>query len=169
MAGEQETVVERGDALEPIEVALAGYPHLLRVARRLTDTPSDADDLVQEAFVETLSRYPGFEGLRQPLGYLFKVMYRTAYRKGRLSRREVPLEFGDRLQQPESDLDAPAMIMSSLAHLGHKQRVCLLLRYLHDFDENEIAAVLGCQPSTVRSQISRGLARARERVGDAAD
>jgi len=169
MAREQKAPLERHGVLDPVEVALEGYPGLLRAARRLTNSMTDAEDLVQEAFVETLSLYPAFEGLREPLGYLTTVLYRSAFRRHRLSKREVPLELESRLQEVEFDLDAPAMVTSSLAHLGHKQRVCLLLRYVHDFDDEEIAAVLDCRPSTVRSQIARGLARAREGVGHASD
>jgi RNA polymerase sigma factor (sigma-70 family) len=165
----EEDSLERRRPFDPVEVALEGYPHLLRAARRLTDTPSDAEDLVQEAFVLTLSLYPGFQDLREPIGYLTTVLYRTAFRTRRLSRRETPLEFEERLQWHESDLDAPAMVVSALALVGSKQRVCLMLRYLHDFDDDEIASLLGCRTSTVRSQIARGLARAREKVGDDTD
>jgi RNA polymerase sigma factor (sigma-70 family) len=154
------------DALDAVEVVRIGYGRLLAVARRLTTSLAEAEDLVQEAFVETLSRYPGFEGLERPLGYLATVVYRAAFRRRRLTAREVSLDILDRIERADADLDAPAMAETALAGLGTKQRACLALRYLCDLDDDEIAAALGCRESTVRSQIARALAHARGRIAD---
>lgn len=154
---------ESGGPTDPVEAVRNAYPPLLRAARRLA-APPEAEDLVQEAFVETLSRYPEFRGLDHPLGYLMTVLYRAAFRKRRLSGREVPLDAADVLARLEPDRDAPAAIDEALASLGSKQRACLVLRYLYDLTDEEIAATLGCRPSTVRSQIARGLANARTRI-----
>jgi RNA polymerase sigma factor (sigma-70 family) len=148
-----------------VEVVRDSYPPLRAAARRLAKSSSEGEDLVQEAFVETLSRYPDFDGLERPLGYLMTVLYRSAFRRSRLRQGELPLELEERLQAIEPDPDAPAMIDAALAGLGPKQRACLILRYLYGMDERDIAAVLDCRPSTVRSQIARGLANARERIG----
>jgi RNA polymerase sigma factor (sigma-70 family) len=151
---------------DPVDVVQHGYGRLLAIARRLTRSLGEAEDLVQEAFVETLSRYPGFAGLDRPLGYLVTVLYRAAFRRTRLAAREVPLDLQERLEQVEPDREAPAFVAQALSTLGPKQRACIALRYLCDLDEAEIAETLGCRPSTVRSQIARGLARARERTAD---
>lgn len=148
------------------EVVQFGYPRLLQIARGLTRSKTEAEDLVQEAFVETLSRYPAFAGLDRPLGYLATVVYRAAFRQHRRSVREVPFELQERLELAEPDRDAPVFIVQALSSLGPKQRACLELRYLYDLDEAEIAAALGCTRSTVRSQIARGLANARAEVTD---
>ena len=155
------------DVVDPAEVIRTGYPRLLLAARRLATSATEVEDLVQEAFVETLSRHPAFAGLGSPIGYLMTVLYRTAFRRKRLSMREVPIASQERLEQVEPDREAPAMIAQALAVVGPKQRACLELRYLFDLDEGEIASVLGCGRSTVRSQIARGLARAREELTDA--
>ena len=157
--------VDNGE-FDAAEVLRSGYPRLLQVARRLATSFAEAEDLVQEAFVETLSRYPDFQGLRQPLGYLMTVLYRSAFRRRRLSMREVPFDLQERLEQVEPDHDAPAFVRQALASLGPKQRACLELRYLYDLDDGEIAAAIGCSRSTVRSQIARALARAREGISD---
>jgi RNA polymerase sigma factor (sigma-70 family) len=151
------TDVGRVDAVEIVRVV---YPVLLRTARRLSASTHEAEDLVQEAFVETLSRHPEFQGLAEPAGYLHTVLFRAASRRRR-SRVEVPLDLQARLEQPQADREAPAMVAQALRSLGPRQRACLALRYLFDLDDTEIALTLGCRPSTVRSQMARGLARAR--------
>jgi RNA polymerase sigma factor (sigma-70 family) len=163
----RDTPAAGSGAADPAEIVRTGYPRLLQVARRLATSVVEAEDLVQEAFVETLSRYPNFEGLRQPLGYLMTVLYRTSFRRRLLSMRVVPLDLQERLEQAEPDHDAPTFVLQALAELGPKQRACIELRYLYDLDDDEIAAALGCSRSTVRSQIARGLALARKEVGDA--
>jgi RNA polymerase sigma factor (sigma-70 family) len=154
---------------DAVSVVQRAYPELLRAARRLSTSLADAEDLVQEAFVETLSHYPEFEGIRQPVGYLMTVLYRAAFRRTKRARREIPLELQERLESPPVDGDAPTMVTQVLASLGEKQRACLLLRYLYDLDDDEIANALGCHASTVRSQIARAMARVRERTPDAGD
>jgi RNA polymerase sigma factor (sigma-70 family) len=51
--------------------------------------------------------------------------------------------------------------MRALAGLPKRQRTVLVLRYYSDLPELEIADVLGCSVGTVKSQVSRGLARLR--------
>jgi RNA polymerase sigma factor (sigma-70 family) len=48
-----------------------------------------------------------------------------------------------------------------LGRLPRRQRAVLVLRYYEDLTDGEIAAVLGCRASTVRSQATRALATLR--------
>ncbi|MDR0346199.1 MAG: SigE family RNA polymerase sigma factor [Nocardiopsaceae bacterium] len=58
------------------------------------------------------------------------------------------------------------ILLRALAVLPQRQRSAVVLRYFDDLDDAEIATVLGCSPSTVRSQVSRGLARLREALAE---
>ena len=49
-----------------------------------------------------------------------------------------------------------------LAGLPPRQRAALTLRYVHDLEDDAIAAALGCRRGTVRSLLSRGLSTLRE-------
>lgn len=54
-----------------------------------------------------------------------------------------------------------AVLLDELFRLPKRQRAAIVLRYYEDLSDEDIAAALGCRPSTVRSSISRGLAALR--------
>jgi RNA polymerase sigma factor (sigma-70 family) len=72
----------------------------------------------------------------------------------------------DALSPPEADpataYDERDAMLGLLATLPRKQRASVVLRYYENYSDAEIAAVLRCGTSTVRSQISRALASLRE-------
>ena len=48
-------------------------------------------------------------------------------------------------------------LRDALGRLGERQRAVVVLRYFADLPDVEIAEVLGCRPSTVRSLVRRAL------------
>ena len=51
-----------------------------------------------------------------------------------------------------------------LAKLPVKQQFALVLRYVHDLSDEEIAAALGCRPGTVHALLSRGRVALRRHI-----
>ena len=58
------------------------------------------------------------------------------------------------------------ILLRALAMLPQRQRTVLVLRYFDGLEDVEIAAALGCSPGTVRSHVSRGLARLRHAIAE---
>jgi DNA-directed RNA polymerase specialized sigma24 family protein len=56
-------------------------------------------------------------------------------------------------------------IWDSVTRLPERQRVCIVLRYLEDMTEPEIAEVLDIPVGTVKSQLSRGRAKLARWLG----
>jgi RNA polymerase sigma factor (sigma-70 family) len=52
-------------------------------------------------------------------------------------------------------------VMDALARLPQRQRACVVLRYFDDLSISEVAALLGVNEGTVKSQTSRGLVSLR--------
>jgi RNA polymerase sigma factor (sigma-70 family) len=52
----------------------------------------------------------------------------------------------------------------AIRQLSPRQRAGIVLRYWADYDDTEIAEVLGCRRTTVRSLAARGLTAIRQRV-----
>jgi RNA polymerase sigma factor (sigma-70 family) len=65
-----------------------------------------------------------------------------------------PSEFGA--------VDDRDRLLRALATLPKRTRAALALRYFEDLPDAEIAKIMGCSVSTVKSSVSRGLARLRE-------
>jgi RNA polymerase sigma factor (sigma-70 family) len=160
---------------DPVEILRHIYPPLLATARRLTGSlPQDARDLVQDTLVEMLIRHPNFEGIDRPLGYARTVLFRRAYAGRRRAGREVPLDVLEHLERQahrdhQDDVAARLATDGALKSLGRRQRACLYLRFVEGLDTREIAAILGCGESTVRSQMARGLRRVRATLEESAD
>ena len=57
-------------------------------------------------------------------------------------------------------VDADAL-WRRLATLARKQRAVLVLRYYEQLEDEQIADLLNCSPSTVRSQASKALRKLR--------
>jgi RNA polymerase sigma factor (sigma-70 family) len=49
--------------------------------------------------------------------------------------------------------------------LPPRQRAALVLRYYQDLSESDTAQLMGCAVGTVKSQVSAGLDRLRQRMG----
>jgi DNA-directed RNA polymerase specialized sigma subunit len=63
-------------------------------------------------------------------------------------------------------VDLSLALREALYRLAPRYRAVLVLRYLEDLPDDEIAKVLGCKPTTVRSQVARALARLRVLCAD---
>jgi RNA polymerase sigma-70 factor (sigma-E family) len=138
-------------------------PALLRFGHVLTGSPQEAEDLVQEALAKSLRRWRRVSA-DDPVAYVRRVMvntHLTRWRRwsSRVRLGEVPEIAADDARLSRSqEWDA---LRRALAQLPSRQRAVLVLRYLDDLPDAAIAALLGCQPGTVRSQASRGLAALR--------
>lgn len=138
-------------------------PGLLRFGHVLTGSPHEAEDLVQEALGKTMRRW-NRSRLDDPVAYVRRVMVNTHLTRWRRWGSRVRL--GD---VPEVAAEDPSLQRShdrdllgrALASLPPRQRAVLVLRYLEDLPDADIAALLGCQQTTVRSQATRGLAALR--------
>jgi RNA polymerase sigma-70 factor (sigma-E family) len=145
------------------EFTASTLPALLRFGYVLTGSPEEAEDLVQEALAKSMRRWRQVSA-DDPVAYVRKVMVNTHVTRwrrwgARVRVGEVPEVAADDAALARSqDWD---VLRRALARLSARQRAVLVLRYLEDLPDVTIAELLGCQPGTVRSQASRGLAALR--------
>jgi RNA polymerase sigma-70 factor (sigma-E family) len=146
------------------EFVAARYHVLVRHGAMLTGDAGHGEDLAQEALVKTYRAWRRLYPDGDPEAYTRKVMIRAAWRAGRrFWRREVPTAEPPHLPtMDDEDRRATASaVLDALRALPAQQRVVLVLRYWADLPEQEIAAILGCSPGTVKSRASRAIAALR--------
>jgi RNA polymerase sigma-70 factor (sigma-E family) len=146
------------------EFVHASLPMLSRYANALTGSAHAGEDLVQDTLVKVSRAWRRVRADGNPTAYTRKVMlhtYLSAWR-GLLRRpRTVPLS-EDRAGPDQYPLvDSRDLLRRALAGLPPAQRAVLVLGYLDDLPDHEIAAVIGRRPATVRSLRQRGLATLR--------
>jgi RNA polymerase sigma-70 factor (sigma-E family) len=150
------------------EFVRASLPALSRYAYALTGARETRDDLVQDTLVKVARAWHRVHKDGNPLAYARKAMlhtYLSGWRAMLRRPRSIPLENGD-LAGPDAyhDIDSRDQLRRALAGLPPGQRAVLVLGYLDDLSDEEIAMVLGRRPTTVRSLRHRGLATLRRQM-----
>jgi len=133
------------------------WDELVRLAAFLTGSLSAAEDLVQDVFVRFGAREPSPHDARGYLRTSVVNACRSYHRRRLLERRHRP-------GLPPPGVDHPSELWDVLSRVSTRQRTALVLRYYLDRPEEDIADILHCRRSTVRSLVQRGLARLREEL-----
>jgi RNA polymerase sigma-70 factor (sigma-E family) len=149
------------------EFVRQALPGLLRYGHMLTGNPHDAADLVQSVLEQvgarwqTIARKSG-----DPMAYTRRAMVNAHVSRWRRRRKESLLaEVPDTPAEPQGDPFDNEPLWEALRGLPPRQRAVLVLRYYEEKSEAEIAAVLGVNRGTVKSQASKALAALRSRLG----
>jgi RNA polymerase sigma-70 factor (sigma-E family) len=142
-----------------------------RVAFRIVGHREEADDIAQETLVRAYARWPRVEA--RAGGWVARVSTNLAldHVRRRDRRRDRPLPPGDDPGPAAAGAAAHPHsgeridLVEALRRLPHRQRDVVVLRYLADLSEVEVARSLGCGVGTVKSQSHRGLAALRRHLG----
>ena len=140
---------------------------LLRFADALCGQRQRAEDLVQSALAAAMGRWPRVAGMAHPEAYLKAMIvneYLAWWRRRPRTELPMPAPPEDRRlagADPAAGQASRDAAWQLLARLPRRQRAVLVLRYYEDLSDEQIAAVLGCTASTVRSNATRGLATLR--------
>jgi RNA polymerase sigma-70 factor (sigma-E family) len=135
---------------------------LFRAAYGLAGQQQAAEDLLQTALERLATRW---RRIQDPEAYARRIIYHEYLSWWRRWRRRE-LSVADIADRPAADDPAGTVVLrnslrAALDKLGPRQRAVLVLRYLEDRSEQEVADILGCSVKTVSSQATRALARLR--------
>jgi RNA polymerase sigma-70 factor (ECF subfamily) len=157
------------------EEALAHLDALYGVACKLTRNPTEAEDLVQDAFVKAMRARQQFHAGTNLKAWLFRILTNTfinKYRRGGLERSVLdgpdadPLADGwvsastmRQLRDAETIALRPLVeeeIRHALDGLPAEFRLAVVLCDVEEFSYEEIAQIMGCPIGTVMSRLHRG-------------
>jgi RNA polymerase sigma-70 factor (sigma-E family) len=141
------------------------FTALQRFGYLLTGEWQLAEDLVQTSLAKVWFKRKALRSVAALESYTRTVMVNTNIQWWRRKwKGETPTEV---LPEPTAPsqygvVDDRDELLRALIELPGRTRAALVLRYFEDLPEAEIAQIMGCSVGTVRSQVSRGLARLRE-------
>jgi RNA polymerase sigma-70 factor (sigma-E family) len=143
--GFEDFVTARSGALFGTALLLTGDAHL-------------AEDLLQTALAKAWLAWGRITG--EPEAYVRRVLVNTYISMWR--RRwngETPTETLPEEAAPPHGAEDRHDLRLALGRLPKRQRAVVVLRYVEDLSEREVADLLGCSVGTVKSQASRALAK----------
>jgi RNA polymerase sigma factor (sigma-70 family) len=150
---------------ETIDQALAGELFALayRVGFRMLGSRADAEDVAQETVARACARWPKVR--EYPHAWVARVSANMAIDVIRRRRRErrSAVEPADRVAA-DAFVGERVELVAALGRLPRRQREVVVLRYVADLGEAEVAQQLGCSVGTVKQHASRGLRSLRARL-----
>ena len=145
-----------------------------RVAWLVVRNRGEAEDAVQEAFVKAYYALPRFRTGAPFRPWILRIVANEARNRGRSARRRDGLVVraaatasGDAAPSPEAAALERAdaeLLAAALGRLPERDRLVVAYRYLFEMSEAETAEALDVRPGTVKSRLSRALARLRTEI-----
>jgi RNA polymerase sigma-70 factor (ECF subfamily) len=127
---------------------------------RLVSNREDALDLSQEVFLKAYRNLPKLDDPARFAGWLFRIAHNEAF--SLLRRKRPEGELGPELHEAAAGgsllpLELSLAVESALKRLSGDQREVVLLKVYQGFKFDEIAEILECPVSTVKSRLYTAL------------
>ncbi len=142
------------------------YEHLVHAAAwAILRNHHTAEDVTQETFIKAYGNLPTLRTPSMFGPWLLTIVRHAATDCGRKKSRLVLVPtLPDMPSHDAPAEDDAALILSAVACIPDREQQVLLLRYFDNLAVTDIAALLGCPVGTVTKQLSRALARLRDRL-----
>ena len=168
-----------GDADAFDELVRRHTTQIYRMLTRVLRDPTAAEDVLQETFVRAWRSLGGFRGEAKFSTWIYRIAMNEGNRfLAREARSEV-LPFEDvMLEVPDLGADTPSLaelgelrvqLEHCLAELPAHYRVCVVLRDVEGFSNEEAAEILGLEPRNFKSRLHRGRMALRRRLEEFAE
>lgn len=143
--------------------AMQHIDDLYRTAKRLTRSETEADDLVQETYMQAWKSFAHYEPGTNCRAWLYKILFNKYdhHRRKQFTQAKYFQEADELLFElstarpsvPEHLTDEE--VITALDKLSDHYRSVVLLADVHEFDYKEVAQILDIPIGTVMSRLSR--------------
>jgi RNA polymerase sigma-70 factor, ECF subfamily len=151
------------------EIVRAHARLMHRIALAVTRNPDDAEDVVQESFLQ-LYRNANWPQIGDHRAYLARTTWRTAVRRAsRKAGQELPETLTSPLAGPEREAiarQAETALHALIDRLPEKLRQPLVLSAIDDLTSPEVAKILGIPEGTVRRRVHSAREQLRRQWDD---
>jgi len=173
--GELFARAQRGETAAYEEIVQRYQQVAFRTAYVITGSAADAEDAAQEGFVKAYRALATFRQGAEPRPWLLRIVANEARNRVRSAGRRHQLELrlaegfrpGGAAPSPEAAALAAEdrrRLLGLVNELGDEDRLVIASRYFLELSGEETAEALGIPEGTVKSRLSRALARLRARV-----
>ncbi len=176
---EDAVLVERaqhGDADAYGELVRRYQAVATRTAYVITGATADAEEAAQDGFTKAYFALDRFRAGAPFRPWLLRIVANEAKNRRKAAGRRPTVDLsvaedrpsGDTALSPEEAALASerrTFVLGALGKLREEDRLVIAYRYFMQLSEAEMADALGCARGTVKSRLSRALARLREVAG----
>jgi len=160
------------------------YGKLFSVAYRLTGRKEDAEDVLQEAFLNAYKSYEEFRGKSMVSTWLYKIVVNCSYKYIK-KQKKLPVvdisaglnmsqnEFFDMIKSYEPVEDEvlvndmrDSCLQLFLKCIPKKQRIAFILKVLLDLPVKEVATIMDTSEAAVKTNVYRARLSMKENMED---
>jgi RNA polymerase sigma-70 factor (ECF subfamily) len=182
---------QKGDNQAFAQLVSRHQRQLYRLAYRMTQSEADAQEVIQEAFLNAYQKLPAFRGEAQFSSWLYRIAANSALMRLRRKRRapdalpDEPLDVTGPKFSSEGQFEAPPRsdwsqraddkmlagelgraIDKAVRSLPDDYRTVFLLKDVDGLSNEEIAVALDLTVPAVKSRLHRARLALREKLGD---
>ena len=136
-----------------------------RAALTVTGNFADAEDIMQEVFLQYYRAHPAFESERHEKAWLMRCTVNAARNLLRSSwhRKRVDLDLS--LLESGGEEPPDSSVLTAVLSLPERYRTAIYLYYYENYSVKEIAQITGRTEAAVGQHLSRGRAKLRKKLG----
>lgn len=158
------------------ELFRAHHEQIFRAAYRITNSATDAEDVLQTIFLRLVRREEQTNPAPNPGSYFHRAAVNAALdlMRGRQRTPSVPLDEWAQvlIENPRTGPEGVratrelrSIVQQAVARLGKSAAEMFALRYFEGYDNREIAVMLGTSQMVVAVVLHRARAKVRKEVG----
>ena len=152
----------------PVEILIEKYKNnIYAVAFNICKNKYDAEDVVQDTFIQYLSHKKDFQSEQHIRAWIIRVAINKAKNKNNLFFRRNSLPLEDYMETLTFESDESYELFEAVMKLPEKYRIVIHLFYYEDYSVQEIADILKITQTNVKVRLSRGRLSLRKTLKEA--
>lgn len=142
---------------QSVQELMEKYRHnLYAVAFNICKNPDDADDVVQETFIQYYITNKNFDDEQHIRAWLIRVAINKAKNVTNTFWRKNKVSLEEYMETLAFESTESSDLFESVLKLPEKYRIAIHLYYFEDYSTGEIADILKISLSNVKARLSRG-------------
>ncbi|MFD1096179.1 RNA polymerase sigma factor [Salegentibacter chungangensis] len=164
-----------GDQRAQLELYERYYKAMYNTALRIVKDTAEAEDIMQEAFLNAFTKLDSFQGTSTFGAWLKKIVVNKSINAFNKKTRHPEVSYNDELRNEADDHDGiltgeeqtnekVKMILRALSKLKENYRISLMLHLIEGYDYEEICEILDISYANCRTTISRAKESLRKKL-----